>query len=667
MLTRFCLIFAVLGALEAQQVVAPTPAQVGSPRGEDVGNFNVTQSFETGYRFRLVGGNLGEYRSDVNYGNGLRLLGSSLSVDSKDGHGHFFDQILLNTEGLGNDPYQSAVLRIQKNGLYRYDMTWRLNDYFNPGLTVAGGTHLADTSRRLQDHELTLLPLSPIRFRLGYSRDTENGPALSTAQEFDPNGAGLPVFTNVRRQWNEYRLGADVDFAGFKFTVLHRWDFFKDDSPFTLSAPVASGATNDLTVLQQFQRSQPLHGRSPGWLGNLFTKRPRWGVNARMTYVGARNDFALNESASGIGQFGNAATRQITVGGSAARPAVAGDLSLSLYPTERLTVVNNTSVSSNRIDGQSTLSELNTGLDLGTTIRFRYLGIRTLTNSTDVNYRVRDWIGFYAGYHYADRLVRTEEVPSFTDLSVNAVYNVTNILNSAIVGVRLRPFRPFTINLEGEIGRTNQPLTPIAERNYHSLGGRADYRVKKLQLSASYHEIYDVNPSFSVFSSHSRNYSANASWAPAAWFSLDASYTKMHLDSQSLLAFFAGVTRPTLQAGFGSLYLSNIHGVNLGTRFAIGRRADLYLGYSITKDTGDGRATASPAGVTDPIATLIDSVQTFPLGYQSPLARLSVKIAPKIRWNAGWQFYNYDERFQLFAAYQNFHAHTGFTSVLWSF
>ena len=206
MLMRFWLIFAALGALEAQPVAAPTPEQVGSARGDTVGGYNVTQSFETGYRWSRIGGNFGEYRSDVNFGNGIRLLGSSLAVESKDGHGHLFDEILLNTNGLGNDPYQSTTLRIQKNGLYRYDMTWRLSDYYNPGLTVAGGQHLADTSRRLQDHDLTLLPQSRIRFRVGYSRDTETGPALSTVQEFDPSGAGYPVFTNVRREWNEYRL-----------------------------------------------------------------------------------------------------------------------------------------------------------------------------------------------------------------------------------------------------------------------------------------------------------------------------------------------------------------------------------------------------------------------------------------------------------------------------
>src|SRR5579871_6283421 len=118
---RATLFFAISCAAWAQQVVAPTPDQVGPPRGQDVGDYNITQSFETGYRFSLVSGNIGAYQSFVNYGNGIRLLGSNLSVNSKDGHGKYFDEILLNTQGLGNDPYQSVTLRVQKNGLYQYN------------------------------------------------------------------------------------------------------------------------------------------------------------------------------------------------------------------------------------------------------------------------------------------------------------------------------------------------------------------------------------------------------------------------------------------------------------------------------------------------------------------------------------------------------------------
>lgn len=133
------------------------------------------------------------------------------------------------------------------------------------------------------------------------------------------------------------------------------------------------------------------------------------------------------------------------------------------------------------------------------------------------------------------------------------------------------------------------------------------------------------------------------------------------------LAFFAGLNNPQYQNSYDSIYISNIHSGNLAVRLALDRRIDLYLGYSITKDTGDGRSTAVPAGISNPVAALLDSVQTFPLTFQSPLARLSIRLTPKLRWNAGYQFYGYGEQFHLLGYDQNYRANTGFTSLLWSF
>jgi hypothetical protein len=671
MMKRIGILIAALGALHAQQPVAPTNEPVGPVRGEEKGDYSITNSVEFGYRWRLVGGDLGEYRSDVNYGNGVRLLSGSFSVNSKDGHGHYFDQIQLNVLGLGNDPYQSASLRVQKNGLYRYDMLWRLNDYFNPGLTVAGGLHLFDTVQRIQDHELLLFPQSHYRLRMGYGRNTMDGPALSTAQEFDANGVGLPVFRNINQVWNEYRLGGDVEYAGFKFTVLHRWDYFRDGKPFTSLGTVSGpsiGVPSDPTVLTNFFRNSPQHGSAPAWLGNLLAARKKWAVNARISYLKGINGFFTNEAATGISRFGDAANRQITVQGNAQRPFVAGDLNLTFIPIGRLTIVNTTSANSQRIDGPSAITEVLNGVDLGTSLYFRYLGIFRVTNATDANVRVNKWLGFYTGYGYTYREVKTIEgfgVAPTPPSDSRSEFRNFNSLHTGTLGVRVRPLKGLTASVEGNIGRADNPFTPVSDGNYHAINGRVDYRIRKLQLGTSYKQFYNINSpgTLNGINSHSRNYTATASWAPRDWFSLDANYMKLHLDTMSGIAYFAGTgNRNTLQSAI-SFYRSNIHAGILGMRIAVQRRADLYFAYSIIDDTGGDHVPIDPTILA---SDLLESVQTFPVTYQSPSARLSIRITPKLRWNVGYQFYNYKEQVHIFSFNQDFRANTGYTSVLFS-
>jgi hypothetical protein len=675
LLKRCYLILAVLGALQAQQTIAPTPEAVGVARGGDFANYNIVDSVEIGYRWRLTGGSVGTYRSDVNYGDGIRILATNLSINSKEGHGRWFDEILLSTSGLGNDPYQTANLRIQKNGLYRYDMLWREDDYFNPGLVISGGDHLMDTVRGLQDHSLTLFPQSRFQVDLGYSRNAQSGPALSTVQAFNSLSTAFPVFENVKQQWNEYHIGVLADWGGLRFIARRTWDFFKDDSTYGLNGGEIVGVPPDPTLVTQFQRSEPNHGSNPGWFGNIYGSHKYWAMNARVTYSLGRGGFATYELTNGIDPVGRAANQQVVVSGNAQRPVLAGDFSVSLFPTSRLSIVNNTAVHDTRIDGDSYFTEYNNGSFVGsvvTTLNFKFLGVRTVANSTDLNYRFNNWFSAYAGFTDSRRQIRFLEAFSFPAVAGTAVrypYQQESQLNAGSFGVRFRPLQALTINLEGEVGRATHPLTPISDRNYHTLGGRVQYRKRSLQLSTGYRELYNENAplSFITYSSRSRQYNAAASFALRDWLTFDASYSKLHLDTVGGLAFFAGVQSVHLQTSYDSIYISNIHAANAGLHFGIRRRADLYLGYTITKDTGDGRASAVLIGVTDPTAALLDSVQTFPLTYQSPMARLSVRINPKLRWNAGWQFYGYGEQFHLLGYDQNFHANTGYTSVLWSF
>jgi hypothetical protein len=657
----------------AQDTVAPTTGETTAPaRGENVGAYNVVQSWELGYRYATVGGDDGKYRSDVNYHDGVRLLSSYLTVNSRDGHGRLFDEIVLTTQGLGNDPYQSATLRVQKNRLYRYDLLWRSNDYFNPGLTVANGEHLMDTTYRWQDHEVTLFPQSWFRVRAGYARTSQEGPALTTAQEFDSLGDVFPVFRDLKEQYNEYRVGMDVTRKGFRLTILRRWEYFKEDTTDALTATLQGSSVPFLTApdpstLTGFQRSAPTRGNTAGWLGNLYAERKWIAVNARFTYAGGRGNFIQNESALGVDRFGTSQNRQVVVTGNADRPVTTGDFNVTLLPQSRLSIVNATSVSNTNITGDNFFTQFDNATLSAQTLHFQFLGVRLITNATDVRYRFSRWIDGFAGYRFSDRLIRSTEdstVPGEPFSGVSA--EQSNHLKAGVAGVNLLLMKDLRIHAEGEVGNNDDPFAPISLRHYHAIRSRVQYRKKTYSLGGVYQENYNNNSIVvTAYSSHARTYSGEGSWFAKPWLAIDASYSKLHLDTVGGLAFFAGSPRATLVANQESVYVSNIHAANLSLRIPVTKRADIYLGYNITKDTGDGRG----ALVQQPtaIAQVFYNVQTFPLTYQTPLARISIRITPKLRYNLGYQYYGYHEDFGVLSEMQNYRAHTGYTSLLWSF
>jgi hypothetical protein len=46
---------------------------------------------------------------------------------------------------------------------------------------------------------------------------------------------------------------------------------------------------------------------------------------------------------------------------------------------------------------------------------------------------------------------------------------------------------------------------------------------------------------------------------------------------------------------------------------------------------------------------------------------LSIKLNNRLRWKTGWQYYRCREHFGLFSIFQDYRAHTGYVSLLWSF
>jgi hypothetical protein len=695
-----------LSLLHAQPVVAPSPDRTGSARGEELGSYVVTNSFEVGYRFTTIGGDAAFFHNTENFGNGLRLFGGNLTVNSKDGHGLLLDTLTLNTTGLGNDPYGMANLRVEKNGLYRYDMNWRKSNYTNfPGDNGASA-NLMNTERILQDHDLSLTLAQWAKLQLGYSRVHQTGPQDSTYEGYIGGLARsvLPILQDVKRDYNEYRLGTTVDFLGFRLTLSHNWEYFKDD---TTTDPLVPGQSYPLPLFQPYQpalavtypplltaynRAQAMHGLNQNWLANLNRSTKIWAVNARISYSKADDKTNYYETETGARAVANTACSNCAAGaptdaytympGTARRPFAAGDFTVSVFPTSRLTIINSTSAQNLHYDGFGPMLQVNyVAAVKDLTWNYR-IGDQRFSDALEANYRLTKWLGLNAEYRYSARWLINNLIRTGTTNSKD-LNTLNNHLNAGTFGFRLKPFKPLSIDLDATVGKDNSPLTPVAPAEYHNLRARIDYRpTKRLRFGAAYRQSYNLNapepvvftstygpPPISYFASHSRDLSANGSMMLSSKWWLDLNYSKRHLDTFANL--WAELPQPNSVTivsvpGYVSRYISNLHDFSVMARTTILKRGTLYMGYNISRDTGDGRTVAN-LGLTDIAAAYMAGFNTFPMTYQAPLARLSIKLTPKVQWNGGWEFYRYNQKFAFFGYQPYYHAHTGYSSLTLTF
>ncbi|MGA7224628.1 MAG: hypothetical protein WBX16_17350, partial [Candidatus Acidiferrales bacterium] len=238
--------------------------------GINSGGYNIHQSIEFGYRVSEINGNKDTYDTFENLGSGVRLFDFNLEMRSIDHNGLLFDNLTFTNFGYGGDPNDVTRLRIEKNKWYDFRMMFRRDKNFwdynlyanplnpaalnppgslttgcyvgpptaafpqgapsycsNPAVAQANSLHDLDLVRRMQDYDLTLLPLSKIQLRLGYSRNRDEGPG-----SFTTDGGTISQFAeNYSYTTNSYRAG--VDFKILPRTTISYDQFlsyFKQDN-----------------------------------------------------------------------------------------------------------------------------------------------------------------------------------------------------------------------------------------------------------------------------------------------------------------------------------------------------------------------------------------------------------------------------------------------------
>jgi hypothetical protein len=308
-----------LAALLLLALPAAMAQQQQEQEGINQDNYNIKQSIEFGGRLTSITGDQQAYDTFVNLQQGPRLLGFTLDMHSLDHHGTFFDSLYFSNFGYGGDPNMVSNLRIRKNKLYDFSALFRKDENFwdyslqanplNPampvpnapanfapiynspsnlvGTTIVGiSPHDMNTRRKLGDYSLMLFPLSKIRFRLGYDRNINQGPAFTTVHQ----GTEQFLLADTKATVNTYRLGVDFRFIPrTNISYDQVWNDFKDDiSTIDPNAqfPVGSGFPNvDLGVSWNPSANTPCRGTflpsglvnpsCSGYYSYLLTSRSR--------------------------------------------------------------------------------------------------------------------------------------------------------------------------------------------------------------------------------------------------------------------------------------------------------------------------------------------------------------------------------------------------------
>ncbi|HJY30601.1 MAG TPA: hypothetical protein VJ306_21385 [Pyrinomonadaceae bacterium] len=706
-----------VGVVAQQPSPSPLPAKSESAdapteSGEKAGDYTAIGSLEFGYRGLRVDGDLNKYQSDLNYKAGPRLFDSSFLLRSSDGKGDLFQTFLVNSTGWGADPQGNVRVNVEHPKWYRFDATYRRFKYFrfldnfaNPNWVFSPaqfnvppktttGEHGYNTRVHLGDFDLTLLPKNErIRFNLGYSPERYSGPAFTN---YHSGGNEFMFLSELRSRANDFRVGADGKVGPLNFSFLQGFRRFRDDSVIDLGVTPGINVNPTAPNLTSFDRNDPARGKVNYTRFSLQTLvAKRLDITGRIIYSKAEQNYSFLESFTGrnwnprITGFPTtppAATPNIlnlgqyTLTGDTERPSWLGDLGLTWMATDKFRISNTFRVETFEITGAALFNDF-FSLTRGTrtdTIGFSNRDVLTNTkyrkiqNTIEGDYQFSPRYSVHLGYRYAQR--RVEEAISGFNLGANQPtalvrdsFTEHNNTHAVLGGFKARPLSEWTLYFDAEHGTADNVFSRIGNYNYTNVRAKSRYKPSSrvafnlaviTKDNSNPTEIAGVSLEDFGVNIKSRIFTSSLDWTATSRFSVSTGYNYHWINSKSIIDYFFNSVRHPLG---NNLYIVRNNFFFVESVARIAPRATLFAAYRINKDNGQGNRVADPTG--NP-GTLIAS---YPMSYQSPEARLAIKLHQRLDWNVGYQYYNYNESTIVGPRPQNYHAHLPYTSLRFYF
>src|SRR5580698_3352908 len=725
----------------------PAPAAAAEPDGVIRGGYAIRSSAEIGYRTNDVTGSGDMYDTLVNLQTGPRLLDQTLSMQSVDHQGLLFDDLYLNSFGWGGDPNNALRLRADKNKWYNLQTSFRRDQYFSdydllanplnpppapapggstPSIPILDSPHLLDTTRRLSDVDLTLLPQSVVSFRLGYSHNDMTGPSYSSIHE----GTEASLLQAWNTTVNSYRLG--VDFRIAPRTVLSYdqfLDYYKGDTDYQLNpineALVPTTPISSVSLGLSFDTVNKEPCAVPTGQGSLIvngtltnvvcsayssysrnqrsrTSTPTERVSLRSNYfqrvelVASFADSSATSSTPLDESFGGLITRTSTLAftgtGTAAANRISdtADLGATVHLAKHLRLIEKFYFWAYRIPENGYFSEVDndcinpkactlltplsaTVPEIVPTLQTASFNQTWTRNQTELAWDVSKGFGARIGYRYGDR-----NFNHFNDFLPGDLDHFVGLEKTALLGLWARPTHTLRLNFDLEHTNFNSVFVRLSPRKEGRYRFQTSYSPRSwATLGGSINILQRSNADAETqYVGHNQNYGLTASLAPRERFGMDLAYNFNSVVQNALICFsdtpLAGVILPFVANADNNNCAGNDTSNNLMANSYYTNHANFGMATVRFKPAkrvlaNIGYSVSSVDGSV-PQFNILQPLGTVQYTYQQPVANLSVDIGHKLAFNMGWNYYQYGEgSFVGPTAPRYFHANSLNESLRYSF
>jgi len=634
----------------APAAAASTAAASPVPSGEPA----FTGFVDLGYRWVGTGGSFNTYRSVVDLGSGVKLLGTEFEILGR--KQRLFDRIAVRAYNWGDDPYATFHLTVTKNKVYDFNADYRNIAYYNnlPGFAdpllpsgVVLNEQSLDTRQHMGSYQLTLRPESWLVPYLAYERNssTGNGVAnfVSTDNEF-------PVGSIVNNSTDNYRGGIRIEQPRFHITLEQGGTTFRDDQQLGLAAGSAKDYGNFLgsvlgqkLVLTSLAQDYRVRGHSIYSKGLLTASLASWfDLYGQFLYSEPQSNVYYQQADTGnqllLSQLLFYTGEQSVVSAESKLPHTSGSLGAELRPLRRLRVVPVwlTDRMHTTSSGAATQSLTTTSSPAAVNSLLSNALVSNYSQAeVNVMYELAPKVTVRGGYRYvwgnaSDVLLPVAELTSLETGTIRR--------NVALAGIAWRPSLKASLNADFEGGSSTGSYFRTSLYNYQKGRVRGRYQITpSFSIAGSATLLNNQNPGVGIhydYFSHQETASFLYSPSGGKRWDIQGSYTRATLRSDITYL------DPAYETPQRSFYRDDSHVVSVlfdgNIPIRKGTIAKVSFGGSFYMSSGSN-----------------------PTNFYQPQVKLSVPLQKTVAWVSEWRYYGFDESFYGYQAFRTQMVTTG--------